>query len=170
MTDVYLSLGSNIDPEINMIRAVDELRKSIDIKKISTVYRTAAVNRESQPDFYNCVLLSETDLAPKELKYGLLRRIESFLGRKREGDRYAARTIDIDILLFGNEELDEDDIRIPDPDILRRPFLAIGMLELSPALVLPGGSSTLAEVVARLDTSGMTPLGDFTQRLRKLLA
>lgn len=170
MTDVYLSLGSNIDPETNIIRAVIELKKSLRIRKISTVYLTAALSGQSQPDFYNCVLLAETDSSPRELKYGLLRKIESLLGRKRVGDRYAPRTIDIDILIFGTDEMDEEGIEIPDPDIFSRPFLARGLLELSPGLILPGGNTALAEVAEELDNASMKPLENFTERVRKLIA
>lgn len=169
MTDVYLSLGSNIDPETNLIRAVAELKKSITIRKVSTVYRTRAVDRETQPDFYNCVLLAETEASAREMKFNLLRPVESLLGRKREEDRYASRTIDIDILLFGSERLDEEDLKIPDPDLLTRPFLARALLELSPGIVLPGSGIALTEIAKELDSEGMTPLGKLTERLRALI-
>ncbi len=162
---VYLSLGSNIDPEANVMAAVRELGREVRITGISTVYRTKALGG-SQPDYYNCVLRAETALQPEELKFGLLRRIEQCLGRERGEDRYAPRTIDIDILIYGSAVVDGLGLTVPDPDILERPFLAAGLLELDPLIVLPGRGRSLAEECQSMDMGGMEALRSFTERVR----
>ena len=109
----------------------------------------------------------ETDLAPRELKFQVLRRIESELGRTRGSDKFAARTIDLDLILYDELVMTTEDLTLPDPDILRRPFLAIPLHELAPGLVLPGSGLRISETAAALPRTRMKPLEDYTERLRK---
>lgn len=169
MTEVYLSLGSNIDPEVNISRAVVELKKKIDVLSISTVYQTEPLGVKQQPDYYNCVLKAETLLDARTLKYDVLRVVELSLGRQRTEDRYAPRTIDIDILLFGRQTVDEQGLRVPDPDIMNRPFLSLALSELSPDLKLPGSCLPVSDLRAGEAKAGIYPLTEFTSRLRAIL-
>jgi len=80
----------------------------------------------------------ETNFSPEELKYKVLRKIEKDLGRRRSRDKYASRTIDLDLILYDELIVKGDNFTLPDPQIAKRPYLAIPLYELNPALVLPG--------------------------------
>lgn len=134
---------------------------------ISMVYRTGALDRPEQPHYFNCVAEIETEAPPAEVKRGILRPIEDGLGRKRSGDKYAPRTIDLDLILYGDLAMDAKGIKLPDPEILERPFLAIPLFELAPGLVLPGYDLPIGEIAASLPQDGMTPLADYTRLLRE---
>jgi 2-amino-4-hydroxy-6-hydroxymethyldihydropteridine diphosphokinase len=167
MARAFISIGSNIDPETNVRDAVRRLGSTARVTAISTVYRTKPVGPPGQPWFYNCVVKIETDLAPRELKFRQLRRIESELGRTRGSDKFAARTIDLDLLLYDELVMTTPDLILPDPDILERPFLAIPLHELAPGLVLPGSGLHIREVAASMSTNAMKPLAAYTEHLRK---
>lgn len=167
MPRVFVAFGSNIAPETNVPRALDLLAATVRVVEVSTVYRTAPIGRPDQNPFYNGVFLIETGLEPRSLKFDLLRGIEGRLRRVRTADRYAPRTIDLDIALYGNLVVSEPDLAIPDPDITARAFLAAPLAELAPEMVLPGGSETLAQIAKRLDRGEMEPLGEFTSLLRR---
>jgi 2-amino-4-hydroxy-6-hydroxymethyldihydropteridine diphosphokinase len=163
----FISIGSNIDPETNVRNAILRLAETALVKAISTVYRTEPVGPPGQPPFYNCVVEIETDLAPRELKFRLLRGIESELGRVRGSDKFEARTIDLDLILYGDLVMTSEDLTLPDPDILRRPFLAVALHKLAPGLVLPGSGQRISEAASAQPRKGMTPLKNYTERIRK---
>lgn len=166
MPQVFLSLGSNIDPEGNIRKSVELLSRSMRVKAISTVCRTESIGPRPQPPFLNAVLAVETDLPPYVLKFDVLRKIETDLGRVRGADKYAPRPIDLDILVYGDLVIDEPDLTIPDPDIYTRPFLAIGLAELTPDLVLADTKRPVQSVVSRVSRAGMQELHDYTVSLR----
>lgn len=165
----YIGIGSNIEPARNVIVAVRSLAQQTRVTGISTVYCTDALDRPEQPHYYNGVVEIETEVSPVEVKHGILRLIEKSLGRKRSEDKYAPRTIDLDLIIYGNLAMDEGDIKLPDPEILERPFLAIPLFELAPDLVLAGYNLRVSEIAARFQKSGMRPLEDYTRVLRKKL-
>lgn len=161
MTTAYIGIGSNIEPEKNIESALRMLAEKVRVIGVSTFYRTEALNRPGSPPFINGAASIETDLDPRELKFGLLRAIEEALGRVRTEDKYAPRTIDLDVMIYGDLALDEPDIVIPDPDIRTRPFVAIPLLELAPDLVLPDTGIRLADLVEAMPTGSMVPLPGF---------
>ena len=165
MPTAYLGIGSNVDPEKNIPLALKMLGGFVRLTGISTFYLTQPVGASDNPPFYNGAARIETDIAPRALKFDVLRKIEDDLGRVRTGDRCAPRTIDLDIVLYDNVVLREPGLVLPDPDIVTRVFLATPLLELNPDLVLPGGLK-LAEIARSLPTDAMTPLRDFTERLK----
>lgn len=167
MTRAFVGIGSNIEPEKNMKEALHLLKKQVSLQAISTVYLTEPIGPTIQPPFYNCVIEIATQLQPQELKYTVLRRIEDVLGRKRTSDKFAPRTIDLDLLLYDDLAMTLDDWTIPDPDIVRRPFLAVALHELAPGLVLPGSNASVDEAAATLPRDGMQPLTTYTDFLRK---
>jgi 2-amino-4-hydroxy-6-hydroxymethyldihydropteridine diphosphokinase len=169
MARAFIGIGSNIDPAENVRAAIRSLARQARLVGISTVYLTEALGRPDQPPYYNCVVEVETDVPPAELKFGLLRSIENGLGRQRTEDRYAARAIDLDLLVYGDLVLDMEGMRLPDPDILQRPFLAIPLFELAPDMVLVGYGLRISKVAASLTQDGMQPLKDYTRSLRKEL-
>lgn len=143
---VYIGIGSNIEPERNIPRALDLLARKTDLVAVSPFYRSAALNRPEQPPFLNGACCVATTLSPRALKTDVLRAIEATLGRVRCEDKYAARSIDLDILLYGKEVCDEENLKIPDPDIRTRPFVAVPLLALSPDAVLPDTGERLADL------------------------
>lgn len=167
MARAFLSVGSNIDPAGNVRRALELLCRHVRVAGISTVYLTPAEDGPEQPPYYNCVVEVETQIPPIELKYSILRRIEESLGRERTADKFAARTIDLDIVLYDDLIIKTDDLTIPDQQIQRRTFVALPLQELSPGLRIPGSGLSIAEIAASLPQSTMRPLKDFTEILRK---
>ena len=167
MVKVFISLGSNIDPERNITEALKLISKYIKILQVSTVYLTEPIGRLVQPKFYNCVIMTETNIGPRELKFVVIRGIEERLGRKRN-DRYGPRTIDIDILIYDDLCVDAKGLIIPDRDILDRPFLALGLRELKKDLILADSRESIQEISKRFNNNKMTPLNEFTKALRDL--
>ncbi len=170
MVEVYISLGSNINPEKNILEALRLLSDYIQILAVSTVYRTEPIGARLQPEFYNCVIKAETDMRPHALKSRVLRKIEERLGRKRESDKYAPRTIDLDILIYGRLCTSTPDLQIPDPDITTRPFLALALHELNPTLILPKSEIAIAEAVDRLKNQKMNPLTEYTNTVKEFIS
>ncbi len=167
MARAFVSVGSNIEPEKNVRSALRLLARHATIRAVSTVYLTEPVGPPGQPSYYNCVIEIETDLSPLALKKDVLRRIEAELGRTRTGDRYAPRCIDLDLILYDDIVTTVDELVLPDPDIVQRPFLAAGIAELAPGLVLPGTATAISDAAARLADAGMKPLAAYTSLLRK---
>ncbi len=167
MARAFVGVGSNIDPENNVAKAVRLLMMYVRVCKISTVYLTRPIGRPEQPPYYNCVLQAETDLSPLELKRSVLRRIEEELGRKREKDKSAPRTIDLDLLLYDDVILRTEDLTLPDPDIRRRPFLAFALYELAPDLIMPNTGDPLSKIVSAMPRDTMKPLAAYTNRLKR---
>ncbi|MDO8812539.1 MAG: 2-amino-4-hydroxy-6-hydroxymethyldihydropteridine diphosphokinase [Gallionella sp.] len=167
MARAFIGIGSNIEPEKNVKAAVCCLAQQTCVVGISTVYCTDALDRPEQSPYFNCVVEIETEAPPAEVKHALLRPIENSLGRKRSEDKYAPRTIDLDLIVYSDLAMDVEDIRLPEPEILERPFLAIPLFELAPDLVLAGYGLRIGEVAARLPQGGMRPLEDYTRLLRE---
>ena len=167
MPRAFIGIGSNIAPEKNIRAALRLLATSASIKSISTFYREPAIDRPSEPDFYNGVVAIDTDLPPMTLKLKLLRKIEAALGRRRSADKYASRTIDLDLLVYGDLVVSSKQLTLPDPDILTRAFVAVPLCEIAPELLLPGLGVPICEVAERLPKEGMQPLPEFTRTLQK---
>ena len=175
MTRAFIAIGSNIDPAANVRLAIQSLAQQTDLIGVSTVYRTDALDRpdapepREQPPYYNCVVEIETGVPPLDLKQGLLRPIEDSLGRIRGDDKFAPRTIDLDLIVYGDMVVDDGGVTLPDPEIAERPFLAIPLFELAPGLVLAGSNRPIADIVLGMAQGGMQPLQEYTQRLREEL-
>lgn len=164
---VFVAVGSNVDPEDHVPQAVRLLAARLGPLRTSTFYRTAPLGWPGQPRFYNGVVEGWTALPPLRLKWHVLRGIETRLGRVRTADRFAPRTIDLDLLLHGEHVVATPALRLPDPDIAARPFLAVPLHELAPDLVLPGSRLRVADLAARADRSGMVPLEAFSRFIRE---
>lgn len=167
MAKAFLSVGSNIDPAANVRRALELLSSHAYITGISTVYLTPAEDRAEQPSYYNCVIEVETKMPPVEFKYSILRAIEKALGRERTEDKFAARPIDLDLILYDDMVMEDEALTLPDPQILLRAFIAVPLHEVSPGLRLPGSGVSIAEIAASLSDRGMEPLKQYTENLRK---
>lgn len=156
MTQAYITLGSNLqDPETQLRRAVAALGKLPEsrLAGISPVYRSAAVGPGEQPDYLNAVVLLDTSLSPLTL-LDALQRIEAAQGRLRDL-RWGARTLDLDILLYGRERIEAARLSIPHPAMSQRNFVLIPLLDLAGEnLLLPDGN-VLGTLVSAVGRSGL---------------
>ena len=132
MKEVYLSLGGNLgDREKNLLLAIDHLQKEgFRIISISKIYETASWGINEQPDFLNMVIKIHTDLNAEQVLEKIL-YIEQLMGRIRE-KKWGNRIIDIDILDYGNEIMDSENLKIPHPFIHERKFVLVPFTEISP--------------------------------------
>ncbi len=171
----YIAVGSNIDPEHNVAAALERLGRRQRILAVSSFYWTPALgaagaDAPTAPDFLNGVVAIETWLEPAELKRSVLQEIENELGRRRGPDRNAPRTIDLDLVLQGERVERSDELTLPSPEILERPFVGLPLLELEPDLVLPGAGRgagrPLRELAQGLSSSQMRPADQFNEHLR----
>jgi len=136
----YLGLGSNIgDRRANLAEAVQRLAQipTIEIAQTSSVYETAPVGPQDQPNFFNQVPQAEVTCSARRL-LELVQRIEQDMGRVRTRC-WGERIIDIDILLYGDETIEQPDLQIPHPHMLTRQFVLVPLAEIAPDLVLPDG-------------------------------
>jgi 2-amino-4-hydroxy-6-hydroxymethyldihydropteridine diphosphokinase len=166
---VYIGIGANLVPADNIPAGLRRLAASVRIEALSTFYETEPIGRPGQPKYYNGVCRAATGLEPRRLLNDILHPIEAAMGRVRTADRYAARPLDLDLLLWDDAVRDEPGLRLPHPEILARPFVALLLLELDPHLRLPGHKRPLAEEAANLTHDAMRPLPDFSERLSKEL-
>ena len=167
MATAYIGIGSNISPEANVCAAIRLLKESVRVVKISTFYCTEPLGSNESEPFYNGIVEIETGITPRELKFDVLRNIEQTLGRIRCSDKYAPRTIDLDIIVYGDTVVSEPDLTIPDPDIAERQFITVPLFELAPDLVLPDSGLRLADIVKSMQTDSMVPMIEFTHALRE---
>lgn len=159
MTRAFIGLGSNQgDPQRQLDRALELLGgvPKIDLIRCSPRYCTAPVGDPVQPDFLNAVAELETELAPLDL-LRQLQKIELDLGRTRDPDRrWGPRTIDLDLLLFGDAVVRETDLFIPHSGIGCRAFVLRPLADLAPELEVPG-QGRVSELLAGIDSSGVRP-------------
>ena len=135
MTRVYVAAGSNVEPETNLARAGSELRRLFGAVDFSPAYRNRAVGFEG-PDFINLVAGFDTDL-PLPAVIGQLQRIESLCGRARNAPKWEPRSMDLDLLLYGEATINEDDLQIPHPRMHLRAFTLVPLAEIAPEIVIP---------------------------------
>ena len=153
MNFAYLSLGSNVDRERNLPEAVRLLAVHGRIVAASPVYETPAIGNPGDPSYFNAAVILETELSPAELKQQVLQPLEHLLGRVRSSDPNAPRTIDVDISLFNDEVLTLGKRRIPDPEILLYPHIAVPLADVAPDYRHPETGETLADIAARMIAS-----------------
>lgn len=139
-----LLLGSNIDPENNLLLAVAQLREKVEILRFSRVWQTQAVGSYG-PDFLNAAIEFTTSLPKEKLKTDVLQKIERKLGRVRTDDKNAPRTIDLDIILFDGKILDQS--------LWEKSFIALPMADLHPSLINPLNGNTLSQICKKLRKS-----------------
>jgi 2-amino-4-hydroxy-6-hydroxymethyldihydropteridine diphosphokinase len=180
MERVFVGVGSNIDPEHNVVGALKLLGGKVTIVAVSTFYRTEPIG--SPPEYVNGVVEVRTEIEPSELKHEVLRSVEQSFGRVRNAEKNSPRTIDLDLLLYGQRVVEQEALRLPDPDITERPFLFLPLFELAPELLLPGLEIKISDLAKSYSNPGagvtarpvepvkMEALEAFTGRLRRELA
>ncbi len=142
-TQAYIGLGSNLGDSAAVLRsaldALDALARTR-LLRASRLYRTPAWGRTDQPDFVNAVALLDTGLAAPDLLQAML-AIEREAGRARRadgGDRWGPRTLDLDLLLYGEQVLDLPGLTVPHPHLHERAFALVPLLEVAPQAHIPG--------------------------------
>lgn len=151
MTRAYVGLGANLGPrEITLLRAVDLLAETegVEVRAVSQLRETVPVGVVEQPLFLNGAVALDTIRSPRELLDRLL-EIERGLGRVRDV-RWGPRTVDLDLLVYGDRQLDEPGLRVPHPLLHERRFALEPLAELDPDLVIPG-QGPVSELLAALD-------------------
>lgn len=159
MTVAVLGLGGNIgDPRKAMAKAIAALatNASIDVTAVSALYSTPPWGKTDQPPFLNAAARIETRLTPRGLLETLL-SVERLLGRER-GERWGPRTIDIDILLFGRQTVDEPGLRVPHPRLAERAFALAPLVDVLPDAAFAGRSAT--EWLSLSDRSGVSRVAE----------
>ncbi len=152
MPRAYVGLGANLGPrEVTLLRAVDLLaaEPGVEVLVVSRLHETEPVGNTDQPEFLNGAVAVETTLSPRELLDALL-RVERELGRVRDGERWGPRAIDLDLLVYGDEILDEPGLSLPHPRLHERRFVLEPLVDLEPDLVIPG-RGTVSELLTHLD-------------------
>lgn len=158
MAEVFVSIGSNVDPERHVRLAVFELERHFGPLKLSRVYRNKAVGFEGD-DFLNLVAQFSTMHEPGKVKKAL-HEIERHGGRTRSAEKYGPRTLDIDLLLYDDLVIDEPDLKLPRGEITRRAFILRPLAELAGERRDPISGETYAELWEKFDKSGhpLTPV------------
>jgi 2-amino-4-hydroxy-6-hydroxymethyldihydropteridine diphosphokinase len=148
---VYVAAGSNVAPERHLARAVAELECEFPGARFSPWYRNRAVGFAGD-DFINLVVAFDTALPVHEV-LARLHAIECRCGRPREAPRWAPRSMDLDVLLYGDLVCDEPTLKLPRPDLLKRAYMLGPLAQLAPAVVHPTARATIAELWRRFDQS-----------------
>lgn len=155
MTRAFIGLGSNLGDSRRVVavasQRIDALPQTR-VSRSSSHYLTAPWGFNDQPPFINSVVEIDTKLEPGALLAGLL-GIEREAGRIRDGVRWGPRALDLDILLYGDEIVSRDDLRVPHPHLAQRAFVLAPLAEIAAEQVVPG-SGRVAELLARVDASG----------------
>jgi 2-amino-4-hydroxy-6-hydroxymethyldihydropteridine diphosphokinase len=157
MPEVFIAIGSNLgDRAANLAAARAALARDVlAVTAISSIYETEPWGPVPQGHYLNQVLRGATELKPHDLLDRLM-QIERALGRDRVREkRFGPRTIDLDILLYGDDVVREPDLVIPHPRMMERPFVLVPLTEIGPELVV--GGVAVKDALGRLDCSGVRP-------------
>jgi 2-amino-4-hydroxy-6-hydroxymethyldihydropteridine diphosphokinase len=152
VTRVLLGLGSNLgDRDANIVAALDRLTEehALSVVAMSRVRTTAPVGGPPQPDYRNAAALADTDLPPREL-LDAMKRAEARVGRRPGGERWGAREVDVDLLLYGDLVIDEPDLVVPHPRMAERRFVLEPAAEIAPSMRHPVLKRTMRELLEAL--------------------
>lgn len=145
----FVALGANLADPVAQVRAAAEALADLPQSKrlrLSSLYRTAPVGIHGQPDFINAVAEIETTLTPHELLAALL-ELETRFGRRRDY-HHAPRTLDLDLLLFDDQTIESEQLRLPHPRMHLRAFVMAPLVEIAPDCRIPGRGSAAAWMAA----------------------
>lgn len=146
MNEVYIAFGSNIGDRYEIVKKALELieKNKMKIVKISNIYETEPYGYKDQPPFLNGAILVETELSCREVLNTLL-DIEKQLGRERI-IRWGPRTIDLDIIFYNSEVYNEEDLKVPHPDMHNRDFVLKPICDINPDFIHPIFNMTVLEL------------------------
>lgn len=146
----FIELGSNLEAELHLPRAAAALTSLGRVVDVSQVYRTKPYGPAGQPDFLNAAIELWTELSPRALRRAL-RKLEAELGRENSDERYAPRQIDLDLCLYDDLVFEDEELKLPHPDLVERAYLARSVADLAPNLRHPVSGETMSELAARLE-------------------
>jgi 2-amino-4-hydroxy-6-hydroxymethyldihydropteridine diphosphokinase len=155
---VYVGVGSNLDdPPAQLRRAFTKLTElpTTLVVLVSPIYRSRPFGPPEQPDYANAVAGLLTQLSPRELLAGL-QSIEAAQGRPKERQRWGPRIIDLDVLVYGRERLQDPDLTVPHPGIVERNFVLYPLADIAPDLEIPG-LGRVTELKGRVTSTGLDP-------------
>jgi 2-amino-4-hydroxy-6-hydroxymethyldihydropteridine diphosphokinase len=152
LTRVFVAAGSNLEPEAHLARACAQIAHSWPDATFSRAYRNKAVGFEG-PDFINLVVGFST-AQPLVTVITRLRAIETQCGRPRYAPKWASRTMDLDVLLYGDMVEKTDDYTLPRPDLLKRPYMLGPMAEIAPDVVHPTEHRKIGDLWAQFARDG----------------
>jgi 2-amino-4-hydroxy-6-hydroxymethyldihydropteridine diphosphokinase len=159
LTTAYIGLGSNLEAPVTQIKSarlgILEV-EGIKERAFSNLYASAPMGPQDQPEYVNAVMAVETDLPPLDLLHAL-QAIEKAHGRVRGEQRWGARTLDLDLLLYGDQQIDLPELTVPHPGIAERPFVLYLLLECDPDLVIPG-KGKVSELLTQCPRAGLRRL------------
>lgn len=157
----YLGLGGNVgNVRATFAQALEQMRQwpCSSVQHISSLYRTPPWGGVEQDDYLNAVVALKTQLKPAAL-HDLMRELERVHGRDREHEtRWGPRTLDLDLLLYGNEQIDTETLQVPHPRMTERAFVMVPLLEIAPAIVIPGHES-VTQLSGQWQTQDLSNLG-----------
>lgn len=157
---VYFGLGSNVGERLLLLElGLKELRRLAEdgCAEVSPIYETSPWGGARQSPFLNCVARAKVALAPGDLLQAV-KRIETAAGRAQDGERWGPRELDVDVLLYGAEIMEAEDITIPHPRITERRFVLQPLCDLAPDLVIPDKGVTVRQALAECTDRGMVRL------------
>lgn len=154
MSQVYVAIGSNVNPEANVAKAASALQNQFPDAQFSSWYRNPAVGFEGD-DFINGVAGFTSNLPLRSL-LERLHAIETLCGRPRNAPRWAPRAMDIDVLLYDDVVCSEPGVTLPRPDLLKRPYMLGPLAELAPEVVHPTARRTIAQLWQQFDRGSHT--------------
>lgn len=160
MTRAFIALGANLgDPQVTLRRALTELGGLGEVRGVSALYRTAPIGGPpGQPSYLNAAAELETDLSAPDLLTAL-HAIEAAAGRTREV-RWEARTLDLDLIVYGDQLSDDPALTLPHPRAWERAFVLAPLSDLAPYLAHPRTGETVADALTRAQTEGVERLSD----------
>lgn len=166
-TPIAIGLGSNLgDRQANVAAALQKLRAIVDVRRISSAYITKPVGFVDQPDFLNLACTASTGLGPRQLR-DALRKIERQVGRAASVP-LGPRAIDLDLLLYGSEIIDDEDLTVPHRGLGSRAFVLVPLAEIASDWIEPMSGARIAELAARVDASGVALIeGGLLPRVRR---
>lgn len=151
MVQCFVSVGSNVEKEKNIVAGLDSLRETFGELKISPIYETAAVGFSGN-DFYNLVVSFESHLSALEI-FEILRELEFKHGRLPNSQKFSPRTLDLDLLLYGNEIIETQTLKLPRSDIEKYLFVLQPLADIAPTLKHPVLQKTYAEMLVSFSES-----------------
>ncbi|WP_313046922.1 2-amino-4-hydroxy-6-hydroxymethyldihydropteridine diphosphokinase [Atlantibacter hermannii] len=157
MTRVYIAIGSNLASPLEQVNAALAALAEIpdsQIVAVSPFYRTPPLGPQDQPDYLNAAVALDTDLAPETL-LDHTQRIELQQGRERKAHRWGPRTLDLDIMLFGDRQIATPRLTVPHYDMKNRAFMLLPLVHIAPDVCFPDGVK-VANSLANLDPSGIS--------------
>lgn len=160
VTAARVALGSNLGDPVEQVIAGFEALSALPETRLtarSTLYGSRPMGPADQPDYVNAVGRLDTTLGAHEL-LDALQAIENRAGRERSGPRWGPRTLDLDLLLYGDWQCEDERLTLPHPGIARRPFVLVPLAEIDAALEIPGLGATAGELARRVDRTGLWPL------------